>query len=103
MAEALAGAAILVNATSLGMQGQPPLAIDLSALPLDALVTDLVYVPLETGLLGAARRRGNPVLDGLGMLLHQAVPSFETWFGVRPRVTATLRDLVVADMAAGQP
>lgn len=95
---AMAASAILVNATTLGMRGQPPLDIDLDALPSDALVTDLVYTPLETDLIRRARRRGNPAIDGLGMLLHQAVPSFETWFGVRPEVTATLRDYVVSDL-----
>jgi shikimate dehydrogenase len=99
LAESLEGASILVNATSLGMRGQPPLHVALDSLPKSALVTDLVYVPLETELLVEARRRGNPVVDGLGMLLHQAVPSFETWFGVRPEVTAELRDLVVRDLA----
>jgi shikimate dehydrogenase len=92
--EALDGAALLVNTTSLGMAGMPPLAIDLSPLPGDAVVNDIVYVPLETGLLAAARRRGLHVVDGLGMLLHQAVPGFERWFGVRPAVTPTLRMLV---------
>jgi shikimate dehydrogenase len=102
LAEALEGASFLANATSLGMQGQPTLEVDLDPLPRDALVTDLVYVPLETDLLVEARRRGNPVVDGLGMLLHQAVPSFETWFGVRPQVTAELRALVIQDVT-GRP
>ena len=66
-------------------------------LPPDALVNDLVYTPLETPLLAAARTRGNPVVDGLGMLLHQARPGFEAWFGVAPRVTAELRAVVMAD------
>ena len=92
--EWLAGAALLVNTTSLGMTGQPPLELELSALPGDAVVTDLVYVPLETPLLVAARARGHRVVDGLGMLLHQAVPGFEAWFGVRPVVTAALREAV---------
>jgi shikimate dehydrogenase len=81
---ALAGAGLLVNATSLGMAGQPPLEIGLDALPGRAVVADLVYVPLETGLLAAARARGNPAVDGLGMLLHQAVPGFAHWGGVTP-------------------
>jgi shikimate dehydrogenase len=84
-------AGLLVNATSLGMEGQPPLDLDLSALPPSAPVVDIVYVPLETPLLSAARRRGNPVVDGLGMLLHQGRPGFEAWFGVPVRVTPELR------------
>lgn len=85
----------LVNTTSLGMEGQPPLNISLRSLPQDALVTDIVYSPLMTDLLLAAQRRGNPVVDGLGMLLHQAVPGFEMWFGTRPVVNQELRDLVL--------
>ena len=80
----LDGVATVVNATSLGMKGQPPLDVDLAALPLGAVVTDLVYVPLETPLLAAARARGCTAVDGLGMLLHQAVPGFERWFGATP-------------------
>lgn len=91
-------AALVVNTTSLGMKGQPPLDIDLSPLPSDAIVNDLVYVPLETPLLAAARRRGLIAVDGLGMLLHQAAPGFERWFGQRPVVTPELRDLVIADI-----
>jgi shikimate dehydrogenase len=98
MDEALAGANLLVNTTTLGMKGERDLDIDLAPLPDTALVTDIVYTPLETGLLKLARTRGNPVVDGLGMLLHQAVPGFEAWFGVRPRVTPELRALVLADM-----
>ncbi len=94
-ADALAGAALLVNTTTLGMSGQPPLELDLDALPGDAVVNDIVYAPLETPLLAAARARGNPAVDGLGMLLHQARPGFEAWFGVRPEVTAALRDFVL--------
>jgi shikimate dehydrogenase len=93
--EALEGAAVLVNTTSLGMTGQPPLDIDLAALPKDAVVNDIVYVPMETGLLAAARARGNQVVDGLGMLLHQARPGFEAWFGVRTEVTPDLREFVL--------
>lgn len=93
---ALRGAALLVNATSLGMTGQPALEIDLEALPGGALVNDIVYAPLETGLLAAARARGNPVVDGIGMLLHQARPSFAAWFGVEPEVTEDLRRRVLA-------
>lgn len=95
---ALPGAGLLVNTTSLGMKGQPPLQIDLSALPADAVVSDLVYVPLETDLLAAAKARGLRTADGLGMLLHQAVRGFDLWFGARPHVTAELRALVEADL-----
>lgn len=94
-AEALGGAGLLVNATSLGMTGQPPLDLDLTDLPQSALVTDIVYSPLETPLLGNARAKGCAVVDGLGMLLHQAVPGFEAWFGPRPKVTPQLRELVL--------
>lgn len=94
--EALSGAGLLVNATSLGMAGQPPLEIALDGLPTAAPVCDIVYVPLETPLLAAARARGNPVVDGLGMLLHQAVPGFERWFGRRPEVDEALRAAVLA-------
>jgi shikimate dehydrogenase len=93
-ADALAGAALLVNTTSLGMAGQPPLDLPLDALPLSAVVNDIVYVPLETPLLAAARARGNPTVDGLGMLLHQGRPGFAAWFGVRPAVTPALREAV---------
>lgn len=89
---------LLVNTTSLGMHGQPEQRLDLAGLPSHAVVTDIVYIPLETPLLAAARARGLKTVDGLGMLLHQAVPGFEHWFGVRPQVTQTLRDLVVADI-----
>ena len=87
-----------MNTTSLGMQGQPPLAIDLVPLPAAAIVADIVYVPLETPLLAAARARGLAGVDGLGMLLHQARPGFEAWFGATPRVDATLRAVVSADI-----
>jgi shikimate dehydrogenase len=96
---ALPGAGLLVNTTSLGMKGQPPLEIDLSLLPADAVVADLVYVPLDTPLLSAARARGLRTADGLGMLLHQAVRGFELWFGTRPQVTPELRALVETDLA----
>jgi shikimate dehydrogenase len=98
--KALGGCGLLVNATSLGMTGKPPLDIDLSALPLDAIVADIVYSPLETPLLATARARGNPAVDGLGMLLHQAVPGFERWFGLRPEVTPALRAHVAAHLKA---
>jgi shikimate dehydrogenase len=97
LAGALTDAALLVNTTSLGMRGQPPLEIDLGALPANALVTDIVYAPLETELLRAARARGNPAVDGLGMLLHQARPGFEAWFGVAPEVTPELRAAVLGE------
>ncbi len=91
---------LLVNTTSLGMTGKAPLDIDLAPLPQSALVTDAVYVPLETDLLRQAAHRGNRTVDGLGMLLHQAVPGFERWFGVRPEVDETLRKLVLDDLGA---
>jgi shikimate dehydrogenase len=94
----LRGARLLVNTTSLGMAGQSPLDLDLSRLPADAIVSDIVYVPLETALLAAARARGLRTVDGLGMLLHQAVPGFARWFGVTPEVTPELRALVAADI-----
>jgi shikimate dehydrogenase len=93
---ALDGAALLVNSTSLGMTGQPPLEISLDRLPEDALVNDMVYAPLETALLAAARARGNPVADGIGMLLHQARPGFAAWFGVMPEVTPDIRAMMLA-------
>jgi len=89
---------LLVNTTALGMVGKQPLEIDLGPLPTGALVTDIVYAPLETDLLRQARERGNPAVDGLGMLLHQAVPGFERWFGVRPEVDGDLRALVLKDL-----
>ena len=94
----LEGAGLLVNTTSLGMKGQPPLEIDLTPLPAGAAVADIVYAPLETNLLAAARQRGLDAVDGLGMLLHQAVPGFAAWFGTRPEVTASLRERIVADL-----
>src|SRR5690606_32294042 len=96
-AAALGGAGLLVNTTSLGMQGQPPLEIALDDLPATALVSDIVYTPLETDLLARARARGNPVVDGLGMLLHQGRPGFEAWFGRAPEVGPELRAAVLAD------
>jgi shikimate dehydrogenase len=92
---------ILANATSLGMAGQPELDVDVTKLPARAVVADIVYVPLETPLLSAARQRGLRTADGLGMLLHQAVRGFSLWFGVRPEVTEELRALVEADLKAG--
>jgi shikimate dehydrogenase len=94
----LAKTDLLVNTTTLGMRGEPPLEIDLAALKRGAIVYDFVYAPLETPLLAYARANGYVAVDGLGMLLHQAVPAFERWFGVRPIVTPELRALVVADL-----
>jgi shikimate dehydrogenase len=91
---------LLVNTTSLGMHGQPALEVDVSLLSPQAVVADLVYVPLQTPLLAAARARGLRIADGLGMLLHQAVRGFELWFGQRPEVTPTLRALIEADLAS---
>jgi len=90
---------LLVNATSLGMVGQAPLVIDLAPLPPNAVVDDIVYVPLETDLLRQARERGLRCVGGLGMLLHQAVPGFRLWFGRTPEVTPELRALIEADIA----
>ena len=94
----LAGATLLANSTSLGMKGQPELAVDLSPMPDGAVVADAVYIPLRTALLRAAEDRGFATSNGLDMLLHQAVRGFELWFGVRPEVTTELRDLLVADI-----
>jgi shikimate dehydrogenase len=96
--EALQGAGLLVNTTSLGMNGQPPLSINLSELPADAVVNDIVYVPLETPLLAAAAARGLRTVDGLGMLLHQARPGFSRWFGHEPDVTDALYAAIVKDL-----
>jgi shikimate dehydrogenase len=98
--EVLSQAGLLVNTTSLGMHGQPALELDIDVLPSHAIVADLVYVPLETPLLAAARARGLKTADGLGMLLHQAVRGFELWFGKRPEVTPELRALVEADLTS---
>ncbi|TAL79172.1 MAG: shikimate dehydrogenase [Beijerinckiaceae bacterium] len=97
--DCLAGADLLVNTTSLGMANQPPLNVDLTPLPDHAVVADIVYVPLETELLTAARSRGLRTSGGLGMLLHQAAPGFARWFGVAPEVTPELRALVARDIA----
>jgi shikimate dehydrogenase len=93
---ALDGAAMLVNTTNQGMVGEPPLDLPLDKLPTSALVSDIVYIPRETPLLVAARKRGNPTVNGLGMLLHQARAAFRAWFGVMPEVTPELRALVEA-------
>lgn len=91
-------AAVVVNATTVGMKGQGDFGLALDTFDPDVVIADIVYVPLETPLLAAARRYGLAVVDGLGMLLHQAVPGFEKWFGVKPEVTADLRKLVEADI-----
>lgn len=93
---ALEGAAMLINATNQGMLGEPPLDIALDRLPVSALVSDIVYIPRETALLAAARRRGNPTVNGLGMLLHQARPAFHAWFGIMPDMTPELRAMIEA-------
>lgn len=92
---AVNGAGLLVNTTSLGMSGKPPLDLDLTALPTDATVNDIVYTPLTTPLLAAAAAAGHRTVDGLGMLLHQARPGFHAWFGVDPAVTPALRAAVL--------
>jgi shikimate dehydrogenase len=98
--DALEGSHLVVNASTLGMAGAPPLDIDLSPLAAGATVCDVVYHPLETSLLRQAREKGFVAVDGVGMLLHQAVPGFEKWFGVRPAVTRELRATVLAAVAA---
>ncbi|MDD2325920.1 MAG: shikimate dehydrogenase [Alphaproteobacteria bacterium] len=97
LAGLLEQSSLLVNTTSLGMVGQPELEIDLSPLPLQAWVTDIVYTPLMTSLLSEAKKRGNPVVDGLGMLLHQGRPGFAAWFGKDPEVTEDLRSFVLGE------
>lgn len=92
---ALDGASLLVNTTTQGMAGQPALDLSLRALPVSAVVNDIVYVPLETSLLAEAKARGNPVAGGIGMLLHQARPGFKAWFGVEPQVTPELTRFVL--------
>ena len=94
--DALQGAAMVINTTSQGMVGQPDLDLKLDLLPQTALVSDIVYIPLETPLLSAARQRGNTTVNGLGMLLHQARPAFNAWFGVMPEVTSELRKMIEA-------
>ena len=92
--EVLGGAAMVVNTTSCGMVGQPALDIELDKLPQSALVADIIYIPLETPFLAAARRRGNSTINGLGMLLNQGRPAWKAWFGIEPEVTAELRAIV---------
>ena len=96
----MADADVLINTTSLGQAGNPPLEIDLTNLKRSAIVYDVIYVPLETGLLKAARRAGHRTVDGLSMLLYQAVPGFAHWFGVTPTVTAEQRAILEADIRA---
>lgn len=98
---ALDSATLVVNTTSLGMIGQPALDLDLSRLPKSAAVYDIVYVPLETDLLKAAKAAGHPVIDGIGMLLHQARPGFAAWFGIEPAVDQALTTYVLAAAGAG--
>ena len=95
---ALADHALVVNATPLGMVGHEPLDLDLSRAPASLVVADNVYVPLETPLLSAARARGLRTVDGIGMLLHQAVPGFRAWFGIEPQVDDELRQFMIADL-----
>ena len=94
--DALDGVALLANATSLGMDGKPPLDMRLDRLPPRALVGDLIYIPLQTELLAAARKRGHVTVNGLGLLLHQARPAFNAWFGVMPDITPALRQAIDA-------
>ena len=96
--ETMSGANLLVNTTSLGMVGKDPLAVNLEGLSPAAIVYDIVYTPLHTGLLLQAKEKGHACVDGLGMLLHQAVPGFTAWFGVTPKVTPALRDLLLKDL-----
>jgi len=96
---AFEGAQLVVNTTSLGMTGKPPLELSLDPLPSQAAIADIVYNPLQTPLLRAAQARGHRTLDGLGMLMHQAVPAFAAWFGVSPDVTAELRAELVKALA----
>tara|TARA_B100000686_G_scaffold340265_1_gene415688 strand:+ start:510 stop:1373 length:864 start_codon:yes stop_codon:yes gene_type:complete len=98
---ALSEAGLLVNTTAAGLKGNEPLDLNLSALPIEALVTDLIYDPVLTPLLENAQARGNPIVDGLGMLIHQAIPGFTAWFGVEPTVTPTLRELLQRDVVSG--
>jgi len=97
--ESLGGTNLLVNTTTQGMSGTPSLDLNLEALPGNALVTDIIYTPLKTKLLGDAQTRGNPTVDGLGMLLHQARPGFAQWFGYEPEVDTELRSFVLSGLA----
>jgi shikimate dehydrogenase len=100
-AGAFAGAQLLVNTTSLGMTGKPPLQVPLDTLPRSAAVADIVYNPAKTPLLATAANAGHRTMDGLGMLMHQAAPAFEAWFGIRPKVTAELRGLLLEALSGG--
>jgi shikimate dehydrogenase len=93
---ALSGAAMLINATNQGMVGEAPLDLALDRLATSALVCDIIYVPRDTALIAAARRRGNPTVGGLGMLIHQARAAFRAWFGIMPEVSAELSAMVEA-------
>jgi shikimate dehydrogenase len=95
-AQALAGAATLINATTQGSAGKPALDLTLDTLPRDAIVGDAIYVPQETPLLAAAKARGNRTVNGLGMLLNQARPAFQAWFGPLPTITPGLRRAIAA-------
>jgi len=99
--DALDGAAMAVNVTSQGMQGETALDIQLDALPVDAIAADIIYIPLETPFLAAARARGNPTLNGVGMLLHQGPPAWKRWFGVEPQVTPDLRAEMEKSISGG--
>jgi len=101
--EALDDVAMVVNTTSLGMAGQSALDIKLDKLPARALAVDIIYIPLETPFLAAARKRGNPTVNGLGMLLHQGRPAWQAWFGIEPAVTAELRAMVEKTIREAQP
>lgn len=96
--DAMTGAGLFINTTSLGMDGSEAPAIDFGVMASSAIVTDIVYVPLKTPMLAQAEAQGLATVDGLGMLLHQAVPGFELWFGCRPTVDAALRQLIIDDM-----
>lgn len=100
LAETIRAVDLFVNTTTLGMAGSVAPDIDFTTMASDALVTDIVYIPLQTPILAMAKRQGLATVDGLGMLLHQAVPGFETWFGVKPLVTPELRQLIITDMEA---
>lgn len=102
LAELLSDVRLVVNTTSLGMKGSGDLPSDPAMMADGTVVTDLVYVPLKTPFLAAAERRGLKIVDGLGMLLHQAVPGFEKWFGRRPEVTSALRREIEADLDVGR-
>lgn len=96
--DAIEGVAMLVNATSQGMVGQPPLDLRLDKLARGALVSDIIYIPRETPLIASARARGNRTVTGLGMLLHQGIPAWKAWFGIEPKVTAELRAQIEATL-----